>query len=640
MIDQEGLELNAEPEEESFEKLYEESLKSVKVGSLVKGRVINIAQDYVFVDIGYKFEGRTSLREFSDASGSTTIAIGDDVDLVLERVEDREGFAILSKIRADQLKVWDDIIESSDSGKILTGKITRKVKGGFHVEIGGLPAFLPSSHLDVRPVRSSDSFLGQTYRFRVLKYDRKRSNIIVSRRAVLEEERAEQREETLGRISEGAIVKGVVKNVTDYGAFIDLGGVDGLLHITDISWGKVTHPSAVLSPGDELDLMILRYDKEGGKISLGLKQTKPDPWLTVVEKYPVGSRIEGKVVNIVDYGAFVEIEEGLEGLIHISELSWTKVRHPSQKVKVGDTVEVVVLGVEPDNRRISLGLKQLEENPWNMVEEKYPKGSRIKGVVKNITDFGMFVGIEEGIDGLVHISDLSWRKVKHPSELYKKDQEVEAVVLNIDKGNERFSLGIRQLESDPWSLVADAYKPGMVVSGRVTGMAEFGAFVELEEGVEGLVHISEINRGKKKGMELEVGDLIETEILNVDLEEKKIGLSIRGKVQEEEAPVEEEGQEESCPVAGEADRTEEVVAAEEPDIVKADIEESSAADEATPAEDEGSTTAGEADRTEEAVAAVESDIEKTSAADEATPAEEEDSTAEGDKSGGKEEEDD
>lgn len=600
MIDQDGLQLDAEAEEESFEKLYEESLKSIKVGSLVKGEVINIAQDYVFVDIGYKFEGRTSLREFADPSGNTTIAVGDAVDLVLERVEDREGFAILSKIRADQLKVWDDVIESADNGKILDGQITRKVKGGFHVEVGGLPAFLPSSHLDVRPVRSSDSFLGQTYRFRVLKYDRKRSNIIVSRRAVLEEERAEQRGETLANIREGAVVKGVVKNVTDYGAFIDLGGVDGLLHITDISWGKVTHPSAVLSPGDELDLMILRYDKEGGKISLGLKQTKADPWLTVVDKYPVGNRIVGKVVNIVDYGAFVEIEEGLEGLIHISELSWTKIRHPSQKVKVDDSVEVVVLGVEPDNRRISLGLKQLEENPWNSVEDRYPKGSRIRGVVKNITDFGVFVGIEEGIDGLVHISDLSWRKVKHPSELYKKDQEVEAIVLNVDKGNERFSLGIRQLESDPWSLVADAYKPGMVVSGRVTGMAEFGAFVELEDGVEGLVHISEINRGKKKGMDLEVGDLIETEILNVDLEDKKIGLSIRGRV-EEEVPSEEEGQVDSCPVTAEVEQTEEVAIADEPDVVypddadtvQPDIEEPSSAEEAAPADEEGSTAEGE-----------------------------------------------
>jgi small subunit ribosomal protein S1 len=530
MVDREGL--NTDAEGEDFEKLYEKSIKKIKTGEIVKGKVINIAQGTAFVDIGYKSDGRISLKEFTDDDGNINLAIGDEVDLVLERIVDREGFAVLSKGKADQLKAWDDIEEACEKGKAINGKITRRVKGGFYVDIGGINTFLPSSHLDIKPVKSPDEFVGTTCEFRVLKFDkdRNRSNIIVSRRALLEKDREVQRRDTLSKIKEGGIIAGTVKNITDYGAFIDLGGVDGLLHITDISWGKVIHPSAILKPGDEVDLMVLKYDEKEGKISLGLKQTKPDPWTTVLEKYPVGSKTFGKVVNIVDYGAFVELEEGLEGLVHVSEMSWTKIRHPSQKLKVGDRAEIVVLGVEPENRRISLGLKQLEVNPWDIIEEKYPKGSKIKGIIKNITDFGVFVGIEDGIDGLVHVSDLSWKKVKHPSELFEKGQEVEAVVLNIDKVNERFSLSIKQLEKDPWSEIEEKYKPGMVVTGKVTGMADFGAFVELEKGVEGLIHISELSREKKKGIEIQTGSLIEMEILNIDPEEKKIGLSIRGAV--------------------------------------------------------------------------------------------------------------
>ncbi len=532
MINREGS--NTEVENESFEKLYEKSIRKIKVGEIVKGKVLNIIQGTVFIDIGYKSDGRISLDEFKDDEGTTTIAIGDEVDLVLERVVDRDGFAVLSKGKADQLKVWDDIEESFEKGKVLNGKITRRIKGGFYVDIGGINTFLPSSHLDIKPVKSPDEFVGTTSKFKVLKFDRNRSNVIISRRIILEEEREIQKKDTLERIKEGNIVTGTVKNITDYGAFIDLGGVDGLLHITDISWGKLTHPSAILKPGDNIDLMVLKYDKEEGKISLGLKQTKPDPWATVLEKYPVDRKVSGKVVNIVDYGAFVELEEGLEGLIHISEMSWTKIRHPSQKLKVGDRVEVVVLRVEPENRRISLGIKQLEANPWDVIEEKYPKGSKVKGIIKNVADFGLFIGIEEGIDGFVHVSDLSWKKVKHPSELFEKGQEVEAVVLNIDKANERFSLSLKQLEKDPWSEIEGKYKPGMIVTGKVTGMADFGAFVELEEGVEGLIHISELTRGIKKGMEIKTGSLIETEILNIDPEDKKIGLSIRGTVTTEE----------------------------------------------------------------------------------------------------------
>ncbi len=526
MIDADKVDTNME--ENNFESLYEESFKKLKVGELVHGRVIDIMQDFVLVDIGCKSDGRVQLKEFiNNDNKEPAISVGDEVDLVLERREDEEGFAALSKIKADLLKVWDDIVESYEHGKVLEGKITAKVKGGFYVDIRGVNAFLPGSHLDIRPVKSPDSLIGKPSGFRVLKYDRNKPNIIVSRRAVLEEEREALRKETLSNLEEGKVVRGTVKNITDYGAFIDLGGIDGLLHITDMSWGKVSHPSSMLKPGDVVDLKVLKYDKDEGKISLGLKQTKPDPWIDIKERYPVGSKAEGKVVNLVDYGAFVELEDGVEGLIHISEMSWLKIRHPSEKLKVGDSVEVAILDIDPDSRRISLSLKQLEQNPWDMIEERYPKGSRIRGVIKNITDFGVFIGVEEGVDGLAHVSDLSWKKIKHPSEIFRKGQEVDAVVLNIDKQHERFSLGIKQLKENPWENVEEHYKPGMQVRGKVTSIVDFGAFVELEEGVEGLVHISELQREEKKGDDLKDGTLLEVEILNIDPEEKKIGLGIK-----------------------------------------------------------------------------------------------------------------
>lgn len=509
------------------EGFYEGLVKELREGEILKGKVIHINQDTVIVDIGYKSEGQILLKEFTNEKGEVVVKVGDEVDVLLEKKENRDGFVVLSKVRANQLRAWDEVAEACGSGKALEGRIVQRIKGGFNVDIRGVTAFLPGSHLDIRPVKDQNRFLDRTFSFRVLKFNKRKGNVIVSRRAVLEEERGKAREETLKTLTEGQLVEGTVKGIAEYGAFIDLGGIDGLLHISDISWGKVGHPTQILSVGDRITVKVLKFNREEGKISLGLKQVRPDPWTTIQGKYPVGTRVNGKVVGLTDYGAFVEIEEGLEGLIHISEMSWTKIKHPSQRLKVGDMVEVMVLDIDVANRKLSLGLKQLEPNPWDLVDERYPKGTRIKGVVKNITDFGVFIGIEEGIDGLVHISDISWKKIKHPTEVLQKGQVVEVVVLNVDRVNERFSLGIKQLERDPWQDVCQRYRPGTVVVGRVTNITDFGAFIELEEGVEGLVHISELNRGKKKGLEIKVGDEVEVEILNVSPEERKIGLGLR-----------------------------------------------------------------------------------------------------------------
>lgn len=524
-----------------FAELFESRMKELQEGDIIKGKIVQITQDSVMIDIGYKSEGQVPLREFLDKDGVPAVKVGDEVTVLIDRREDEYGNISLSKAKADQLKVWDRIVESCDSGLPLEGTITQRIKGGFYVDVSGITAFLPGSQVDLKPVRNPDKLIGQKFEFRVLKHNRRKNNVIVSRRVILEEEREVLRKQTLETIEEGAVVDGVVKNITDYGAFIDLGGIDGLVHLTDLSWGKVTHPSQVLKIGDEIKVMILKFNREDNKISLGLKQTMEDPWLKVAEKYPAGTRVKGAVVNITDYGAFVELEPGLEGLVHISEMSWTKLKHPSQKVKPGDEVDVEVLDVDAGAKRISLGMKQTEANPWDEAESRYPKGTRIKGQVKNITDFGVFIGIEEGIDGLVHVSDLSWKKVRHPGELFRKGQEVEAVVLNIDGANKRFSLSTKLLERNPWEGVEQRYKPGMTVEGRVTSVADFGAFIELEAGLEGLVHVSELSRGKKKGGDISEGDIVEVEVLNVDPEDNKIGLSIRevkGRAQEasEEAP--------------------------------------------------------------------------------------------------------
>jgi small subunit ribosomal protein S1 len=517
-------------EEKSFMELYEESMKSPQEGDLVSGEIVQIDKDYVLVDIGYKSEGQIQINEFLDAEGNLNAEVGDHVDVLLERREDEDGLIILSKEKAAKIKVWDQIRDIYKNDGTIQGRIISRIKGGMSVDIG-LQAFLPGSQIDLKPVRDFDSLINTAHDFKILKYNRRRGNIVLSRRAILEEERMALKKETLKILKEDAVLDGTVKNITDYGLFVDLGGIDGLLHITDMSWGRVGHPSEMYKIGDAIQVKVLNFDPETEKVSLGLKQLKPDPWTEADTKYPVGTRVHGRVVSLADYGAFVEVEEGIEGLIHISEMSWTrKIRHPSQIVKVGDEVEAVVLNIDTNSKRISLGLKQTEPNPWEVIGEKYPVGTTIEGKIKNITDFGVFIGIDEGIDGLVHISDISWTKrIKHPSELYKKGQEVQAVVLNIDKENERFSLGIKQLATDPWDEVPEKYRPGTRITGRVTNITDFGVFVELEEGIEGLIHVSELT--KEKGgnplSRFKVDDVIQAKVINVNRGEKKIGLSVR-----------------------------------------------------------------------------------------------------------------
>lgn len=515
---------------ENLMEMYEESFKRFAEGEVVNGRIISVDKDHVLVDIGYKSEGQIRIHEFRDETGEIRAEVGDTVEVMVEWWDDENEVVVLSKEKAEKVKVWEEIKETYDNEGTISGTITSRVKGGFSVDIG-VQAFLPGSQADLRPIRNLDEMVGKTFDFKILKYNRKRSNIVLSRRVILEAEREAKRSATLASIHEGKVVDGVVKNITEYGVFVDLGGVDGLLHITDISWGRVKHPSDLFAIGDEIQVKILNLDLEKERVSLGMKQLTPDPWTTAAEKYPVGSRVTGRVVSLTDYGAFVELEEGIEGLIHVSEMSWTrKIRHPSKVVAVGDEVEAVVLDIKPDARRISLGMKQARPNPWDVISEKYPVGTTIEGRIKNITDFGLFIGIDEGIDGLVHISDLSWTKrIKHPGDLYKKGDLVQAVVLDIDKKSERFSLGIKQLQSDPWETVNERYEVGKEITGTVTNLTDFGVFVELEEGIEGLVHVSEISKEKIKtpvGM-FNVGDLITARVMNINSEERRIGLSIK-----------------------------------------------------------------------------------------------------------------
>ena len=539
----EGKELPRRDESEDFQTLYEESLKTLEEGQILRGTVIDITPDHVTVDVGYKSEGQIPMQEFLKKDKKVDVKIGDRIDVFLEKKESEEGLLTLSKEKADRITIWRDITRSCREGEVIEGEIVGKVKGGLSVDIGRIHAFLPGSQIDLKPVRNLDALIGQRLKFKVIKFNRKRNNIVLSRRVLLDEERKQLREETLKNLKEGDILEGTVKNLTDYGAFIDLGGMDGLLHITDISWGRIGHPSEKLSVGDRIRVKVLHFDHEKEKVSLGLKQALPDPWESVPQRYPTGSRTKGKVVNVTDYGVFVELEEGIEGLVHISELTWSKkMKHPSKVVRIGDTVEVMVLDCDPIKRRISLGMKQVEPNPWAVIEEKYPVGTKVVGRVKTVTDFGIFIGFDEGVDGLVHVSEMSWtKKIKHPGELYKKGQQVEAVVLNIDRNNERFSLGVKQLTADPWKDVARRYRKGEVVAGKVTNVTDFGAFVELEEGIEGLVHVSEISREKveKPSDVLKVGDTLSAVVLHIDPHERRIGLSIKGlKEKTEKAEVE------------------------------------------------------------------------------------------------------
>jgi len=537
MINNEPERLNNDTEDElnqgvreNFEELFQESLRQPQVGEIVKGVVVQIDPDYVLVNIGYKSEGCIPVDEFRDEAGQLTVKVGDEVRVFFEKKENIRGYIVLSRKKAERELVWDRIEEAVESGGIVEGRVVANVKGGVTVDIG-VSAFLPASQVDVRPIGNLEKIIGQTYQFKVVKVNKKRGNVVLSRRVLLEEEREKQKKDTLSTLAEGQIVEGVVKNITDYGAFIDLGGIDGLLHIVDMSWRKLGHPSEIMKIGDSVTVKILKYDREKEKISLGIKQTIPDPWISVESKYQTGDRIRGKVVSLADYGAFISLEEGVEGLVHISEMSWTKrVRHPSDVVKVGDEVEAEVLGVDVPGRRISLGLKQIQVNPWTVIGDKYPVGTKIEGQIKNVTDFGVFIGVEDGIDGLVHVSDMSWTKrIKHPSELYSKGQTVQAVVLNIDPENERLSLGIKQLALDPWYEIPVKYKPGTKVRGKVTSVTDFGVFLEIEEGIEGLIHVSELSQEKVASPKAfaSVGDDIEAVVLTVDPNEKKIALSIK-----------------------------------------------------------------------------------------------------------------
>jgi small subunit ribosomal protein S1 len=507
----------------------------INVGEVALGTVVGLSNDAALIDVGDKAESYISLSEFRHEDPDREIKIGDQFEVFIEKRKD-EGGLLLSREKAIAIKVWEQIAKIQEEDGTIEGRIDNRVKGGMSVDIG-VPAFLPYSQIDLRPVKDLDGLIGQTFEFKILKFNRKRNNVVISRRAILENQRSALREQMRTSLEEGQIIRGAITNITDYGLFIDLGGMDGLCHITDLSWGRVSHPSKLYTVGEEIEVKILKYDKNSDRVSLGVKQLKSDPWERVPEQYAPGSRVKGKVVSITDYGVFVELEEGVEGLVHISEMSWSKKpRHPSKIVGVGEEIEVQVLKVEAETKRISLGMKQLQPNPWDVVEESYPVGSVIEGKIKNITDFGIFIGIEEGIDGLIHVSDLSWtERIKHPSEKYAKGETIQAVVLKIDKENERFSLGVKQLEPDPWQAAASNYPIGSTVEGTITNVTDFGVFVQLEEGIEGLVHVSEISKDKVKtpvGM-FNVNDILKAMVINVSADDRKIGLSVKA-LQEKE----------------------------------------------------------------------------------------------------------
>ena len=509
--------------------LYDNSFRNLAEGEVVKGTVLKVTANEVVIDVGYKSEGVIAVEEFLDETGQVIVREGDVVDVLLERTEDREGHIVLSREKAEKMKIWDEVERAFQERKVVIGRVVERIKGGLAVDIG-VRAFLPGSQIDVRPVRNLDALKGQELRMRVIKVNKKRGNIVLSRKVLLEEENAEKKKSTLEMLAEGKVLRGVVKNLTDYGAFIDLGGIDGLLHITDMSWGRVGHPSELFKVNDEIDVVVLKYDQATERVSLGHKQLMADPWTTVMDRVPAGARMAGKVVSLTDYGAFIELEPGVEGLIHVSEMSWSKrVKHPSKILNVGDSVDAMVLGVDPAARRISLGLKQVESNPWHELAEKYPVGTKIKGKVRNLTEFGAFVEVEEDIDGLIHISDMSWSKrVKHPSEVLKKGDVVEAMVLSIDAENQRLSLGLKQLATDIWEDFFSRHQVGSTIEGKVVRMTNFGAFVELDEGIEGLIHVSEFDdsQGGEK-IDLEVEKSYQMKIIKLSPAERKIGLSIR-----------------------------------------------------------------------------------------------------------------
>lgn len=509
---------------------FEQEQAAFQEGEVVRGTVVGVTERGVVIDFGYKSEGVVPPGEFTE-NGELTVKRGDEVEVLIKSMETQEGLPLLSRADAVRVLAWDNVEKAYKEGTPIKGRITERIKGGLRVDIDGIAAFLPGSQVDVRPVRNLDSLRNQEIEAKVIKLNRKRSNVVLSRKAVLEEAQAGRKGETLGNLQEGIIVEGQIKNLTDYGAFVDLGGIDGLLHVTDMSWGRLQNPAELLKVGDTVQVKVLKFDMDRERVSLGYKQLLPDPWESVEERYPIGKRLDGKVASVTDYGAFIELEPGVEGLVHVSEMSWSKrVKHPSKLVAMDDAVEVEVLGVDTKARRISLGMKQTQSNPWETLKERYEIGSRVRGRVRNLTDFGAFIEIEDGIDGLVHVSDISrTKRVKHPSEVLKKGQEIEAVITSIDADNRRLSLSIKDVEPSAWDNFVTEHRPGDVVRGKITRFANFGAFVELAEGLEGLCHISELSEERVDKPEdiVQIGQEMDFKILRIDVESKKIGLSAR-----------------------------------------------------------------------------------------------------------------